>query len=111
MADYFYLNAQNEQKGPIAAEDLIKNGVTKKHVGVERWYESMATCWKRGGIDGVFPAQTVADPSSTSTPGKCSTTAQTGNHGNKTGQFTGMVHSYHGVVLPATWSCGHCLFQ
>lgn len=42
MADYFYLTEQNEQKGPMAAEDLIKNGVTKNTMV---WKEGMLQ-WK-----------------------------------------------------------------
>ena len=41
MANFFYLNAQNEQRGPVAAEDLVKNGVTKNTLvwkeGMEQW--------------------------------------------------------------------------
>ena len=39
MEYFFYLNDQNERKGPVASEELIKNGVTRNTLV---WKEGMA---------------------------------------------------------------------
>ncbi|MDY4044172.1 MAG: CD225/dispanin family protein [Marinifilaceae bacterium] len=63
MADYFYLNAQNEQKGPIAAEDLIKNGVTKNTLV---WKDGMSQWQPAGNVEELMeffqPKQSQTPP-------------------------------------------------
>ena len=62
MADYFYLNARNEQQGPVAAEDLIKNGVTKNTLV---WKDGMAN-WEPAGnvaeLNSLFAGQQTPPP-------------------------------------------------
>ena len=49
MSAYYYLNKQNEQQGPVAAEELIKNGVTPNTL-----------VWKEG-MSNWLPAKNVAE--------------------------------------------------
>ncbi|WP_065219218.1 MULTISPECIES: CD225/dispanin family protein [Butyricimonas] len=49
MGNYFYLNEKNEQKGPVAPEELINNGVTPNTL-----------VWKKG-MPLWVPAKTVEE--------------------------------------------------
>lgn len=62
MANYFYLNARNEQQGPVAAEKLLENGVTKNTLV---WKEGMSQ-WEPAGnvaeLSSLFAGQQTPPP-------------------------------------------------
>lgn len=62
MENYFYLDGQNERKGPVAANELTKNGVTKNTLV---WKEGMAQ-WEPAGevpeLSELFQETTTPPP-------------------------------------------------
>ena len=62
MENYFYLNEQNEQKGPVTPEELIRNGITKNTMV---WKNGMAQ-WMQAGevpeINQLFTSATTPPP-------------------------------------------------
>lgn len=62
MANYYYLNARNEQQGPVAAEKLLDYGVTKNTLV---WKEGMSQ-WEPAGnvaeLNSLFAGQQTPPP-------------------------------------------------
>ena len=116
MKDYFYIDSNNEQKGPISPLNFSIYNITPDTLV---WCEGMADWTRAGSVDELHDVFVTQQTQATPPPyannggGYNQQQAQSFQQPQQTMQpcpDSNLVWAtYHRALLLAIWRCGHCL--